>query len=91
MLINHIGLTLLLFGYHFRTHRIQGKAVARWEVQLKAADRQGEALERIDGALEAGRPSHFIGSEVEKLNGRLRKSGKRENARAAPPAAGFKK
>jgi hypothetical protein len=92
LLINHIGaalVTLLLFGYYFRTRRIQGKTVAPWEVQLKAADRQGEALERIDAALEASRPSHFTGSEVKKLNGRLR-SPASVRTRALRPA-GFKK
>jgi hypothetical protein len=62
----------------------QERPLRRGEVQLKAADRQSEALERTDAALEASRPSHFAGSEVKKLNGGLRKSGKCENVRAAP-------
>lgn len=50
--------TVLLLGYYVRTRRIQGKTVALWEAQLKAMDRQTEALERIVTALESSGRSH---------------------------------
>jgi hypothetical protein len=93
LLINHIGgalLTILCSAITSERAVYQERPLRRGEVQLKAADRQSETSERIDAALEASRPSHFTGLEVKKLNGGLRKSGKRENVRAAPPA-GFKK
>ena len=87
MLINHIGgalLTILCSAIISERAVYQERPLRRGEVQLKAADRQSEALQRIDAALQASRPSHFTGQEVKKLNGGLRKSGKRENVRAAP-------